>query len=310
MRAACTLLALTLAATVQAQSAAPQAQSATPTPLERKIALMVRTQFAVPSDCDIAIGPRTPSTTAGYDTLHVTLTRGAERSAVDFLISTDNRTLARMETFDLDRNPALSIDVTGRPVRGNPVAPVTIISFDDLECPVCARMHQMLFHDTLKRYDGQIRVIYKDNPLVDIHPWALHAAVDAHCLADQGPDAYWNFVDYIHSHGQEVTGGTRDLAGSDSVLDRIAHDEGARANLDSTALMACLKQQDQAPVVQSMKEASRLGLNFAPALYVNGEEIRGLASEEDLSKVIDRALRDAGAGASGSGQAERPKTPQ
>jgi hypothetical protein len=48
-----------------------------------------------------------------------------------------------------------------------------------------------------------------------------------------------------------------------------------------------------------------LGLNFAPALFVNGEEIRGLASEGDLTKVIDRALRDAGA--AGSGQQERPK---
>lgn len=302
------LLALTLVATATAQTAMPQRQPAAPMPLQRKIALMVRTEFSVPSDCNITIGSRTPGATAGYDTLHVTVARGTETTAIDFLISTDNKKLARMETFDLDGNPALALDVQGRPVRGNPAAPVTIVSFDDLECPVCARMHQILLGDTLKRYDGQIRVIYKDNPLVDIHPWALHAAVDADCLADQGPEAYWGFVDTIHTHGQEVTGATRDLAGSDSVLDRIAEDEGTRANLNSTTLMACLKRQDQAPVLQSMKEAARLGLNFAPALFVNGEEIRGLASEDDLTKVIDRALRDAGA--AGSGQPERPKAPR
>ena len=58
--------------------------------------------------------------------------------------------------------------------------------------------------------------------------------------------------------------------------------------------MACLKTQDEGPVRQSMKEAARLRLDFAPALFVNGEEMRGLASESELTKVIDRALRDAG----------------
>lgn len=286
---------LSIAVTASGQAITqPQAQRIAPVPLNRKIALMVRSQFDVPADCEVTVGSRTPSTTAGFEILHVMLTRGAERSEVDFLISSDNKTLARMENFELDDNPALSIDVQGRPVRGNAGAPVTVVSFDDLECPVCARMHQVLVHDTLSRYGDQIRLVYKDNPLVEIHPWALHAAVDAHCLASQRAEAYWDFVDYVHTHGQEVSGATRDIAKSYSTLDRIAGDEGSKSNLDTNALQACLKVQDQAPVLQSMKDAARLGLKFAPALFVNGEEIRGLASESDLTKVIDRALRDAG----------------
>lgn len=280
------------------------------TPLSRKIALMVRSQFSVPSDCDITIGSRAPSATPGFDTLRVAIRRGDESTAIDFLISSDNRTLARMEKFDLDANPALAIDLRGRPIRGNPDAPVTIVSFDDLECPVCARMHQVLIHDTLPRYANQIRVVYKDNPLREIHPWALHAAVDAHCLADQATDAFWNYVDYVHTHGQEVTGEARDLPRSYSVLDRIAGAEGAKANLNAATLMACLKTQDETPVLQSMKEASRLGLSFAPAVFVNGEEIRGLASDGELARVIDRALRDAGAAPAGPRQTHAAASPQ
>lgn len=301
------LFALTFATAAFAQPAAPpQAQHIAPVPLSRKIALMVRSQFAVPSDCDITIGSRTPSATTGFDTLHLMLRRGAEGTAVDFLISSDNKTLVRMEKFDLDNNPALTIDLRDRPIRGNPEAPITIVSFDDLECPVCARMHQILIHNMLPRYVDQIRLVYKDNPLLDIHPWALHAAIDAHCLADQRAEAYWNFVDYVHTHGQEVTGESRDLETSYSVLDRIADSEGTKANLNPNTLMACLKTQDRTPVLQSMKEASRLGLNFAPALFVNGEEIRGLASEDDLTKVIDRALHDAGVTPAGSAQIAKP----
>jgi hypothetical protein len=45
MRAEWLLLALTLAPTATAQSATPQPKPAVPMPLERKIALMIRTEF-------------------------------------------------------------------------------------------------------------------------------------------------------------------------------------------------------------------------------------------------------------------------
>ena len=262
--------------------------------LSRKIELMVRSKFNIPENCDIQITSRTPSSVPGYDTLRLSITNGKENVGVDFLISSDNKTLARLEKFDLDDNPALMIDLRGRPVRGNPNAPVTVVSFDDLECPVCARMHQILFPGALERYGNDVRFIYKDNPLLDLHPWAMHAAVNANCLADQSANAYWSYVDYIHSHGEEVSGQTRNLAQSYSTLDRIASEQGLKASVNANQLQACLKKQNEGPVLQSMKEAARLGLNFTPALFVNGEEIHGLTTENAIWDVIDRALREAG----------------
>ena len=90
-----------------------------------------------------------------------------------------------METFDLLRSRNFSIDLTGRPIRGNPAGQGDGFSFDDLECPYCSRMHQALFPATLNRYKDKVRFVYKDNPLMEIHPWALRAAVDANCLAAQ-----------------------------------------------------------------------------------------------------------------------------
>src|SRR6516165_9012669 len=185
---------------------------------------MVRSQFNVPQDYNVVVGVRKPSKITGFDTLPVTLSRGAKSTVVDFLISTDGKTLARLETYDLTKDQGTSIDVAGRPIRGNPNAKVTVINFDDLECPYCARMHSSLFPATLDRYKDKVRFIYKDDPLTDLHPWAMHAAVDAGCLAAQNGDAYWNFVDYVHNHGQEVSGGERDQTKSFSTLDRIARE--------------------------------------------------------------------------------------
>ena len=283
------LLAVTLAAGCKAQTnPAPDAG------LNRRIEVLVRSQFNVPQDYNVMIGARKPSQIPGYDTLPVALSRGPKTTTVDFLISTDNSKLARLDTFDLAKNPAFNIDVAGRPVRGNPAAKVTVVNFDDLECPYCARMHEQLFPGTLARYKDKVRFIYKDDPLTELHPWAMHAAIDANCLGAQSSDAYWKYVDYLHSHGQEINGEDRNPAKSYAALDRVARDEGTVAKLDDAKLAACLTRQDDTQVRASAQEADLLGVNGTPALFVNGERIDGAVPEEQIWLVIDRALRAAG----------------
>jgi protein-disulfide isomerase len=292
------LLALSITAGCKAQPAPPQNSSQdplSPAALNRRIETMVRTQFSVPPDYSVALGERKPSPVTGYQTLPITIGRAGKSSVVDFLISTDNKTLARLETFDLAKDPAFSIDIAGRPVRGNPAAKVTVINFDDLECPFCARMHQSLFPDTLNRYKDQVRFVYKDDPLTELHPWAMHAAVDANCLAAQSGAVYWTYVDYLHSHGGEITGEDRNETKSFAALDRIARDEATVAKLDAPKLDACLAKQDETQILASRKEADALGIDGTPAVFVEGERVNGGAVPEDqLWLVIDRALRSAG----------------
>lgn len=288
------LLVLCMTAGCRAQSA-PQV---TLDPLlNRHIEVMVRAEFNIPQDYSVALGIRKPSQINGYDTLPVTLTHGAKTTVVDFLISTDGKTLGRLETFDLVKDPVFNIDVTGRPIRGNPDAKVTVINFDDLECPYCARMHQSLFPATLERYKDKVRFIYKDDPLIDIHPWAMHASVDANCLAAQSGEVYWTYVDYLHAHGQEVSGADRDPAKSFAALDRIARQEATLAKLDSGQLAkldACLAAQDESQVHASAREAESLKIEGTPALFVDGERIDGAVPQDQLWVVIDRALSQAG----------------
>ena len=285
------LLAVSLAVGCKAQPALPNSPDID---VNRRIEVTVRSQFNIPQDYNVSIGVRKPSQFTGYDTLPVTLSRGTKSSVVEFLISTDGRTLARLETFNLAKDPAFDIDLAGRPIRGNPTAKVTVINFDDLECPYCARMHQSLFPSTMEHYKDKVRFIYKDDPLTELHPWAMHAAVDANCLAAQSGDVYWTYVDYLHSHGQDITGEDRNLTKSDAALDRIARQEATLAKLDSVKLDACLVKQDESKVRASAKEAEALGVDGTPALFVEGERINGAVPEDQVWKVIDRALRAAG----------------
>jgi hypothetical protein len=72
--------------------------SVAPLDVQRKIELMIRLQYEVPTACDIQLGQRTPSSFKGYDKLQVTLSQGGRSTVIDFLISTDDKTLARMDS--------------------------------------------------------------------------------------------------------------------------------------------------------------------------------------------------------------------
>jgi protein-disulfide isomerase len=289
------LLALGMAVGCKAQ---PASQGTPDLALNHRIEIMVREQINAPEEIkhkiNVGIGARKPSQISGYDTLLVTLSYGTNSQVLDYLISTDNKTLARLEKFNLFNDPVFSINVSGRPIRGNPAAKVTVISFDDLECPYCSRMHQTLFPATLERYKDTVRFIYMDNPLMEIHPWAMHAAVNANCMGAQKSQEYWTYVDYIHSNGQEITGEDRNLAKSNDTLNRIARQQATLDKLDSSLLDACLSRQDETPVRNSMKLAESLRIEGAPALFVEGERISGALPQDQVWLVIDRALRAAG----------------
>jgi protein-disulfide isomerase len=143
----------------------------------------------------------------------------------------------------------------------------------------------------MDRYKDKVRFVYKDDPLTELHPWAMHAAVDANCLAELSNPVYWNFVDYVHAHGQEVNGQDRILTKSFATLDKIAREEATLAKLDSAKLDACLAKQDETQVRASAKEAEALGIDGTPAIFVDGERINGAVPAEQVWMVIDRALR-------------------
>jgi protein-disulfide isomerase len=287
-------LLLSLSAGCKAQTSSGSVSPVPTSQLNRRIEVLVRSQFDVPPNVDVSIGATTKSDLPGYENLPITFSSHGKQSVVNFLLSSDGNTVARLEKFDISHNPADTITVQDRPVRGAADAKVTIVNFDDLECPYCARMHAQLFPATIDHYKGLVKFIYKDYPLVEIHPWAMHAAVDAGCIADQNGDAYWTYVDYVHEHTSDIAGAGKDPKEAAKNLDKVAHDEGERIKLDVAKLDACVAKQDETAVRASMKQGDSLGVNGTPTMFINGERISGVLPPDQLHTAIDRALREAG----------------
>jgi len=58
------------------------------------------------------------------------------------------------------------------PVKGNPNAPVTVVEFSDFQCPFCLRFFDQTLPLIEENYinTGKIKLVYKDFPLVSLHP--------------------------------------------------------------------------------------------------------------------------------------------
>jgi protein-disulfide isomerase len=264
--------------------------------LAQKIERQVRAYYKVPAELKVLVGPASPSSDfPNYDSIVVTVDNGERKQDLNFLVSKDHSSLIRMNKFDLSKDPYAEtmskIDTTGRPTRGAKASKVVVVSFDDFQCPFCARMHQELFPEIFKEYGDRVTFIYKDFPM-EMHSWAMHAAVDANCLAAQNGDAYWDFADYIHANQREVSNEKTPAARLEA-LDRLTALEGQKHNLDVVKLQSCIKAQDESAVKASVKEADAVGVDATPTLFVNGEKIDGAVPPSEVRAVLDRALKGA-----------------
>ncbi len=271
---------------------APAQPSARLSPeLARRVEVLIRSRSNVPANYQIDVGPRSKSEIPGFDQITVNfLADGKSSKPVKFLLSEDGKTMAQFSKYDISADPRQMLSTEGRPARGGPAnAPVLIVGFDDLECPFCSKMHAELFPAILDRYKDQVRIVYRDFPLSQ-HPWAMRAAIDANCVGAQSATGYWNLVDHIHAHANELGGEEKSLAKANTTLDTLARDEGTRQKVDAAALSACLAKQDDRAITASVKEGESLGVDSTPAMFINGEKLEGAYPIEDVYRMIDGAL--------------------
>jgi protein-disulfide isomerase len=263
-----------------------------------RVQRQVRAFFNIPPDVTISLGTPAASEFPNYDLVPVTMTRDGKTQKAEFLLSKDGNTLIRFTKIDLTKDiyaeNMSKITLAGRPVRGNPDAKVTVVNFDDFECPFCARMHTTLMTEIYPEYKDKIKIVYKDYPLLQIHPWAEHAANNANCLAAENGPAYWQLADYLHANQRDISGGQQNVQDSYTKLDQITVDFGKKSGADVNRLQACIKAQSEGTIKASMAEGDKLGVSATPTLFINGERIEGALDATELRAALNRQLQSVG----------------
>ena len=169
----------------------------------------------------------------------------------------------------------IEVETEGHPFRGSSDAPVTIVEFSDFECPFCRRA-EPVFKRIQEEYGDQVRLVYRQFPLNDIHPRAQKAAEASLCADEQGQ--FWNMHDVLFLEPVEL-----ELAS--------LREKAAAAGLDTASFNECLESAKYADRVDADIRAGVLaGVTGTPAAFINGRPVLGAQPFESYAEIIDDEL--------------------
>lgn len=185
-----------------------------------------------------------------------------------------------------EADPA-SVGPDDDPAIGAEDAPVTIIAFSDFQCPYCRQFEQGAFQQLKSEYieTGQVRLVFRDFPLTEIHPNALSAAMAAECAHDQ--DAFWPMHDRLFAN-QSAWG---DSSNPNETFSNYAEEIG----LDVDAFRQCLESQEPLPEIRNDFQAGvDGGVRGTPAFFLGEEMLSGAQPFSAFQQRIERLLNDDG----------------
>lgn len=168
------------------------------------------------------------------------------------------------------------ISLDDDPSMGPSDALVTIVEFSDYSCGSCRRWHEQVYPALMAAYPDQIRLVYRDLPVVGGGAVGFLAAQAADCAGDQG--AYWRFHDALFAAQYGL---------SREAYLQYAEDLG----LDTVALAECLHTRYHADEVQADRDyAYDLGITSTPTFFINGIPIVGAQPLAAFQQIIDGEL--------------------
>jgi protein-disulfide isomerase len=268
----------------QAQSAAAAPAAAAPSPTQRNIEAYLRHLYAFGPDVLLVVGTPKPTPVEGLLETSIDLTIAGNKQTVKFYVSKDGRFLFRGELSDMTKDPLAEsraqIQTKDAPSLGDPKATVTLVEYSDFECPVCRSLHDVL-RGMLPTYAGKVRLVFKDFPLEQIHPWARTAAIAGRCAYQQDPKAFWKMYDFIYDN-QEV------ISAANAWTKMM--DYAGQSGMDADAFKTCMASPEAGEAVNASRaNGQQLEVNSTPTVFVNGRRLVG-ADQHLLEQYINYEL--------------------
>ena len=257
--------------------------------MQKNIEAYLRHLYAFGPEVIINVGPLSDTGVAGLQQTMIDVTIGDNKQSVKFFASKDGHFLLQGELSDLSKDPLAEnrakLELKGAPALGDSKAPVTLVEFSDFECPVCRNLHEAL-RGLLPKYP-QVRVIFKDFPIEQLHPWARTAAIAGRCAYEQDPKAFWKMYDLIYDN--------QDVISSENSYGKML-DFAGQAGLNLEAFKTCQAGPNPVAAIDASRaNGLALDVTSTPTMFVNGRRIVG-ADPHALEQYIKYELDQLQAG--------------
>jgi protein-disulfide isomerase len=268
----------------QSAAAAPNSGTAAASPMQKNIEAYLRHLYAFGPDVKMSVGVPKEAGVQGILEVNIKVTIGENKEDAKFYISKDGKFLFRGDMSDMTKDPLAEarslMQLKDAPSVGDAKAPVTLVEYSDFECPVCKSLHDAL-RGLLPKYAGKVRVVFKDFPIEQIHPWARTAAIAGRCTYQQDPKAFWKMYDLIYDN-QEI------ISAANAWTKMM--DYADQAGLNAENFKACMASAEPGAAVDASRaNGLQVDVNSTPTVFVNGRRMVG-ADSRLLEQYINYEL--------------------
>ena len=179
------------------------------------------------------------------------------------------------------------IGVDDDPMLGSADAKVLIIEFGDYQCPSC----RMFWHDVEPRLKkeyidtGKAKLVFRDFPIVQIHPEALLASMAVDCAGEQ--NKYWEYHDKVFR--EQYNKGDDLVRFKAADLKKWAKD----TKLDQAKFDQCLDSEKyKSEVLKDKADGDAVSVQGTPTFFINGRVIGGAQPYPAFKTLIDELLKN------------------
>ena len=158
--------------------------------------------------------------------------------------------------------------------QGNLNADLVIVEYGDYQCPYCGAAYPVL-KELMRQFGSQIKFVFRNFPLSEMHEYARAAALAAEAAALQ--NKFWEMHDAIYENQQNL---------NEHLLLELAEE----LKLDIPQFKSDLKSSKlKAKVDEDFESGIVSGVNGTPSFYVNGKKFEGGA--EDLFQLVGADIK-------------------
>jgi len=180
----------------------------------------------------------------------------------------------KSETITSIPKSKLTLPIDGRDHIQGPIdAPITLLEYGDYECPYCGNAYPVV-KAIQERLGDRLCFAFRNFPLVNMHPYAEHAAEAAEAAGAQGK--FWEMHDALFEN---------QIALDDESLAQYA----ANLGLDAGRLISEVGAGAYAARLQEdFRSGARGGVNGTPTFFINGSRYDGAPDVNALLAALTK----------------------
>ncbi|MDR0743786.1 MAG: DsbA family protein [Tannerella sp.] len=145
-------------------------------------------------------------------------------------------------------------------IRGNAGASLELVEYADFQCPYCRQAYNIL-KEVEKQLGDDLKIVFRNFPLPELHAHAIHAAVAAEAAGAQGK--FWEMHDILFENQRKL---------EDAHLMEYARQIG----LDMKQFEEDLEREVFFRKVEfDYKTGTQQGVEGTPTFFINGELFEG-----------------------------------